>query len=244
MATKSVAVRSGAMENVSNNDGPISNWIWQAMAPADRDVLRPHARRRVLARGDILMNASDHVDLVYFPVTADIANVIRLSDGLAGMATTVGRDGVTGLAAFLANEPLGWDILVQIGGEAWSLPADRLRQQTMASPDLQALLMRLTHKNQVEAAVNAVCNLRHPVMPRLARWLLTTQDRTGVAEFSMTQEEIGALLGVQRTTMNEAFQELSSHDAIVISRGKTRIGNRTALKRCACECYGAMKLAL
>jgi len=214
------------------------------MTSADQAALRLHARRRNLVSGEILMQANDPVDLVYFPVTADIANVIRLSDGLAGMATTVGRDGVTGLAAFMANEPLGWDILVQIGGEAWSLPAERLRHQAQASPDLDNLLMRLTHKNQVEAAVNAVCNLRHPVMPRLARWLLTTQDRTGASELRMTQEEVGALLGVQRTTMNEAFQELAATGGVVISRGRTQIRNRPALKRCACECYAAMNLAL
>lgn len=228
----------------TSHDGPLGNWTWQAMSPADQAALRPHARRRILEAGDILMRVSDPVDLVYFPVTADIANVIRLSDGLAGMATTVGRDGITGLAAFMADEPLGWDILVQIGGEAWSLPGDRLRHQAQASPDLEALLMRLTHKNQVEAAVNTVCNLRHPVMPRLARWLLTTQDRTGASELRMTQEEVGALLGVQRTTMNEAFQDLAARDGVVISRGRTTIRDRAALKRCACECYASMKLSL
>ncbi|CAN5316870.1 hypothetical protein BH10PSE1_BH10PSE1_00590 [soil metagenome] len=185
------------------------------------------------------MMADDVVDVVYFPVTADIANVVRLSDGSAGMATTVGRDGLTGLAAFLANERLGWDIQVQIGGYGWCLDARLLRKQADASPALSDLLMRLTHKNQVEAARNAVCNLRHPVTQRLARWLLTTQDRTGLSEFLMTQDELAALLGVRRTTMVMSCRELVAHEAIANRRGRVRVLSRKALKAQTCDCYAA-----
>lgn len=219
---------------------PIRNWTWEAMAPADRDVFRPHLTRCHLPQGDVLMSADDAVDVVYFPVTADIANTVRLSDGSAGMATTVGRDGITGLAAFLAGEPIGWDVQVQIGGYAWSLSAEILRKRYDASPDLADLLMRLTHKNQIEAAQNAVCNLRHQVTPRLARWLLTTQDRTGLSEFSITQEELAALLGVRRTTMVAACRELADHKGIVNRRGRFKITDRAVLKRETCECYAAI----
>lgn len=219
---------------------PVRNWTWEAMAPADRDVFRPHLTRCHLPQGDVLMSARNAVDIVYFPVTADIANVVRLSDGSAGMATTVGRDGLTGLAAFLANEPIGWDVQVQIGGYAWRLPADILRARHDVSSDLADLLMRLTHKNQVEAARNAVRNLRHQVTPRLARWLLTTQDRTGLSEFAITQEELAALLGVRRTTMVASCRELADREAIVNRRGRFRITSRATLKRETCDCYAAI----
>lgn len=216
---------------------PIRNWTWEAMSPMDQAALRPHMVWCHLPQGDVLMTADQDVDRVYFPVTADIANVVRLSDGSAGMATTVGRDGLTGLAAFLADEPLGWDVQVQIGGYGWSLSADRLRAQSEASPSLADLLMTLTHKNQIEAARNSVCNLRHQVTQRLARFLLTTQDRTGLSEFAMTQDEMAKLLGVRRTTMVMSCRELVTAGAIVNKRGRIGVTDRGILKTLACDCY-------
>ena len=216
---------------------PIRNWTWEAMEPEDRAALRPHIQRRHLPRGDVLMSAEDSVDVVYFPVTADIANVVRLPDGETGMATTVGRDGLTGLAAFLADEPMGWDIQVQIEGYAWALSADLLRRRAEVSPALRALLLRLTHRNQVEAAVSTVCNLSHDTPSRLARWLLTTQDRTSLAEFKVLQQELADWLGVRRTTMVEACRDLGRQGAIRNRRGRISIIDRSALKKTACCCY-------
>lgn len=226
------------MESSSDIE-PVRNWTWEAMTPEDQAVLRPHMTRCHLPQGDVLMQADDPVDRVYFPVTADIANVVRLSDGSAGMATTVGRDGLTGLAAFLAKEPLGWDVQVQIGGYGWSLPADVLRRQFEVSPALADLMLTVTHKNQVEAARNAVCNLRHQVTQRLARWLLQTQDRTGLSEFLMTQDEMATLLGVRRTTMVMSCRELVASGAIFNRRGRIRVLSRKILKSQSCDCYGA-----
>ena len=207
------------------------------MDPSDQDALRAHMHRRHLPRGDILARANDPVDVVYFPETADIANVVTLGGGKAGMATTVGRDGLTGLAAFLAEEPLGWDIQVLIEGVGWSLAADTLRARTEVSPALRRLLLQLTHNNQIEASRNAVCNQNHQTLPRVARWLLTTQDRTGVSELAFTQDELAGLLGVRRTTMVETVQALVERKAIRHRRGRLLITDRAALKSAACDCY-------
>ncbi|KQS55880.1 hypothetical protein ASG17_07460 [Brevundimonas sp. Leaf363] len=217
----------------------IQNWTWKAMSEPDKAALRPHTYERLLAQGDILMRTDDHVDVVYFPISADLASIVRLEDGSAGMVTTVGREGLTGLAAFLANERLGWDIQVQIGGHAWGLPADVLRHQAKVSPDLAEQLLQLTHTSQVQAARTAICNLRHSVKHRLARWLLSTQDRTGQSQFRTTQEEVALLLGVQRTTLNAAFQTLESIGGVRIGRGNIRVVDRNALRVAACECYCA-----
>ncbi len=164
---------------MTQSDSPDGNRLWAAMCAADKDALRPHMTLRHLPHGDIVTRADEEVKTVYLPVSADLANVVRFEDGRSGMATNVGREGVTGLAAFLAEEPCGWDVEAQVAGEAWALPADILRRRIDDSPDLLKLLLRLTHNNQVEAAQNAVCNALHTVTPRLARWLLTLQDRTG-----------------------------------------------------------------
>lgn len=221
---------------------PEDNRLWAAMAPEDKAALRPFLIRRHLPQGDVITRTGHDIETVYLPTTADVANVIRFTDGRSGMATNVGREGVTGLAAFLADEPCGWDCEVQIAGDAWALSADRLRTRCEASPALLQLLMTLTHNNQVEAAQNAVCNAVHTVTPRLARWLLTIQDRTGRDEFQLTQDDLATTMSVRRTTVNASWQELGRAGAIVSRRGVVRIVSRETLEQAACECYGALQL--
>lgn len=217
-----------------------ANRFWAAMCAEDQVALRPYMTLRHLPHGDVVTRAGEAVKTVYLPVTADLANVVRFEDGRSGMATNVGREGVTGLAAFLAEEPCGWDVEVQVPGDAWALSADRLRARIDESPSLLKLLLRLTHNNQIEAAQNAVCNALHTVTPRLARWMLTIQDRTGVDEFRLTQDDLAATLSVRRTTVNASWQELRKLGGIGATRGKVRILDRSVLETSACECYRAL----
>ena len=225
----------------TSDEDPNGNRLWAGMSADDKAALRPYLTLRHLPQGDVVTRAGDEVKIVYMPVTADLANIIRFEDGRSGMATNVGREGVTGLAAFLADEPCGWDVEVQIAGDAWALPADPLRSRVLDSPPLLRLLMRLTHNNQVEAAQNAVCNAVHTVTPRLARWLLTIQDRTGRDAFQLTQDDLATTMSVRRTTVNASWQELKKLGGITSSRGVVRVASRVALEHAACECYGALR---
>lgn len=226
---------------ITSDEDPNENRLWAALSADDKAALRPSMTLRHLPQGDVVTRAGHDVKVVYLPITADLANVIRFEDGRAGMATNVGREGVTGLAAFLADEPSGWDVEVQIAGDAWALPADELRARVLDSPPLLRLLMRLTHNNQIEAAQNAVCNSVHTVTPRLARWLLTIQDRTGRDEFSLTQEDLANTMSVRRTTVNASWQELGQTGGIRARRGVVKIVSREILEHAACECYGAIR---
>jgi len=224
-----------------SDDDPNGNRLWAGMSADDKAALRPYLTLRHLPQGDVVTLCGDEVKVVYMPVTADLANVIRFEDGRSGMATNVGREGVSGLAAFLADEPCGWDVEVQIAGDAWALPADALRRRVLDSPPLLRLLMRLTHNNQIEAAQNAVCNAVHTVTPRLARWLLTIQDRTGRESFQLTQDDLATTMSVRRTTVNASWQELKKLGGITSSRGVVRVASRDVLEHAACECYGALR---
>lgn len=216
------------------------NGLWAAMGEADKTALARDAVMIHLPKDDVLLQRGDIVERVYLPITADISNVVQMSDGSMAMASNVGREGVTGLAAFLADEPIGWDLLVAVEGAAVMISASRFRDRVQTSPQLHRLLLSLTHYNQIEAAQNAACNTLHSVPARLARWLLMTQDRTGRDEFDLKQEDLAGLLGAQRTTINSVIRILSECDAVQSRRGRIRILDRGALGRQACECYDSI----
>lgn len=218
-----------------------NNQLWAAMRNDDRDALRPSMMLRHLPAGDVLSETGEPIRVVYFPVTADLANIIRFSDGRSGMATNVGREGVSGLASFLADQPSGWDIQVQIEGAAWALDSAVLRRRVKASEPLMDLLLALTHANQIEAAQNAVCRTVHTITPRVARWLLTLQDRTGRDTFDLTQDDVAALMSARRTTVNASWQTLRDTGAIRVGRGLVSIADRQRLVAQACDCHPALE---
>lgn len=217
----------------------INNWLFAAMSQVDQDTLRPDLGRRALTQGDVLFRTGDALDVIHFPVTAQIANVMVFDTGESLAVSTVGREGVTGLAAFMANEPVGWDAVAHVGGVVWSAPAEALRTLAAASPDFAASLLRATHQNQLEANTQAICATFHSAMPRLATWLLTLQERTGLSSFTITQDAFARLLGVRRTTIVEAMGGLSDRGAIAKNtRGRILIRDRDALRNAACACHG------
>jgi len=217
------------------------NQVLANLGDEDRAVLEPHLVAVTLRKGEVLTEQDGPVDDVYFPGTADLANVMVFADGRAVETSTVGSEGVSGLAAFLAGAPCSWRVVVQIEGTAWRLSSDVLRRQVQASPALLARTLELTHDYQSQAAQTAACNAIHEVTPRLARWLLLVQDRTDQTDILLTQGDIATLLGVQRTTINAAASELRGAGAIEYRRGKVYIRDRMALKALACSCYEAQR---
>lgn len=217
------------------------NQVLLSLNREDRDALAPFLEPVSLEKGQILTEHDQMVDAVYFPETADLANVMVFDDGRAVETSTVGSEGLSGLAAFMAKAPCAWRIVVQIEGRAWKLAADVFRRQVEASPDLMSRALLLTHDYQSQAAQSAACNAIHEITPRFARWLLLVQDRTGQADIALTQSDIATMLGVQRTTINAAASELRAAGAIGYRRGKIGINDRSVLRAMACSCYDSQR---
>jgi DNA-binding transcriptional regulator YhcF (GntR family) len=78
----------------------------------------------------------------------------------------------------------------------------------------------------------------------MCRWLLMSHDRTARDEVQLTQQFLATMLGVQRTTVNEALRELADAGLIRQGRGSIQLLNRSRLEAMACECYQAVRANL
>lgn len=220
-------------------NAPHGNVVLQSLLPADHDALAPHLAEVAVHKGQILIQQFDEVEVVHFPVSAYLSNSLLFEDGQVVETTAVGRDGLSGLAAFLAETPIGWAVICQLPGVVLQMDADVLRRRAEVSPPLRNLLLRVTHENQSQAAQTVACNALHDITQRLARWLLSVSDRTGRRVLEVTQEGIAAQFGAQRTTINASAQTLRKAGAIAFRRGRLEIVDRAALEQAACECYRA-----
>jgi CRP-like cAMP-binding protein len=66
----------------------------------------------------------------------------------------------------------------------------------------------------------AVCNRLYEAEARLARWLLTAQDRVGSNILDSTQEYLAEMIGAQRTTVTLIEGHLQKKGLIRYSRGR------------------------
>ena len=213
------------------------NHFLDTLEPADEAALRPHLRRTEVAVGQTLIVQDAEVVEVHFPADAQLANLVRFSDGRAIETAVVGREGLSGLAPFMAGVPCGWEVAVRVPGVVHVAPARVLAERFRVSEPLLNQLLRLSYIYQMQAVQHAACNAVHKALPRVARWLLTASDLTPDADIPFTQEELAGLLGTQRTTINEAANQLKDRGAIRYSRGTIRLLDRPAIERLACECY-------
>ena len=200
-----------------------------------------HFSHVALRQGEVCFCAGDLITQVYFPTTGLISLVISTDEGELIEAGMVGREGAAGLQSVLGRRFSFPRAVVQIAGTFHIVSAEALRQAVAASEEAKALVQQYIETLWAEAQQIAACNAAHDGAARLARWLLQCADRTGTEHLMLTQELLGEMLGVRRTTVTLLAEHLKDRDIIKYSRGKITIVDRAALESCACECYRTIK---
>jgi CRP-like cAMP-binding protein len=81
------------------------------------------------------------------------------------------------------------------------------------------------------------CNALHDVQSRMCRLLLQARDRTGSNILPLTQDYLGQMLGVQRTTVTSVDRKLQMAGWVRQRRGRIELLDIVALTNAACDCY-------
>jgi hypothetical protein len=125
----------------------------------------------------------------------------------------------------------------------WHGPAAPSRAVAAAaqSPALRELIVRYNDVLLAQVQQSVACNALHGLEARLCRWLLQTHDCIDGNVIPLTQEFLGQMLGVRRTTVTIAARLLHSAGLIRYRRGLIHIIDRAALEDIACECYAVVK---
>jgi CRP-like cAMP-binding protein len=83
----------------------------------------------------------------------------------------------------------------------------------------------------------SLCNAKHEIDKRLARWLLLAHERVNGAELPVTHELLATMLGVRRPGVTEALADLEELGIVARARGVLKVVDEDALKARACECH-------
>jgi CRP-like cAMP-binding protein len=219
----------------------MKNFLLELISPSDLKILAPHLNPAYFEQHRVLFDADQRIRHVYFPTKAVVSLVITLSTGEMVEAAMVGKDGVVGASAALDGKVSLSRGIVQLSGEMVVCSIDALKSAALQSPKLLSLLIRHEQTLYAQAQQSAACFASHQVEARLCRWLLRARDLSESNDLPFTQEYLGGMLGVRRTSVTEVASALQQAGLIKYSRGKIQIVDADVLKESACECYASVK---
>ncbi len=220
---------------------PPQNKILAALPAKEYNRLLPHLTLVSLPIGQTLYDKDERIEYVYFVNAAVISLVTHLEDGDSVEVGMVGNEGMVGLSVAHGDDVAQNHAIVQIADGAMRMKSAILMKEMKRGGRLQSLLMRYSLTLLKQVSQTAACNRNHGLGERLARWLLTCQDRVEGDELRLTQEFIAQMLGTRRSRVSEAAILLQGQGLIRYSRGHITILDRAGLEEYACECYRAVK---
>lgn len=179
---------------------------------------------------------------VYFP-TVGFASLVLEIEGRPGLEVgMVGREGMLGAELLLSHTVAPWRSVVQGAGAAWRMKASVFQQTLSESSAVRRLVGRYLAFRLEQLTLAAACERFHEISPRLARWLLMSQDRAFSDSFHVTHEFLAFMLGVRREGVTVAASELQRMNLITYRRGELTVLDRQGLRAKACSCYDSNKL--
>jgi CRP-like cAMP-binding protein len=191
------------------------------------------------AVGDILEEVGTPTQHVYFPTVGFVSLVTAIKGRPTLEVGMVGREGMLGTQLVLGVAAAPLHAVVQGAGAAWRIGAPEFSKELARSAALQRALNRYVYVTMAQLASSASCLRFHQIGPRLARWLLMTQDRAHSDSFHITHEFLAYMLGVRRVGITTAASLLQREGLIKYRRGEIEVLNRRGLKAAACGCYTA-----
>jgi CRP-like cAMP-binding protein len=108
---------------------------------------------------------------------------------------------------------------VQVAGLALVIDAENLRKAMAESSTIRDLLLLYVQVFLIQISQTAVANTAALLPQRLARWLLMCEDRLTSQHIPITHEFLSIMLGVQRSGVTIALNELESRGLVKGIRG-------------------------
>jgi CRP-like cAMP-binding protein len=219
------------------------NHLIQRLASSERKRLLALCEPVQLVLSEVLCEAGAPTSHVLFPVDGFVSQVTVVPghDGLeVGM---VGREGMLGVQLALGVAPSPVRAVVQGAGAAWRLGSVHFARELAANDALRQSLHRYLYVMLMQLATASACRRFHDLGPRLARWLLMSQDRAHADSFHVTHESMALMLGVRRVGVTVAAGGLQQAGLIRYHRGELTVLDRPGLEAAACTCYAADRAA-
>ncbi|WP_292037148.1 MULTISPECIES: Crp/Fnr family transcriptional regulator [unclassified Brevundimonas] len=206
--------------------------VFQALPPDVQSTAQTHSLLETLPTGRILPESGS----LSF-ILSGVLGLFPNSDGVC--VATVVAGSVHGWDQAFApdNHPPGVRALIDT--TLCRVPASQV-VGGLGREWLTRLVARQSSGRFNEIAAEAACNASHLVQERLAKWLVRLHCGGNGAPLHLTQGDFGAMLGVQRTSINAAAGRLQALGLVRFGRGRVQILDLAGLRSASC-CLDGVK---
>ena len=224
------------------NERPFNNLL-RRLSETDYALLAPHLDRHRAAMDELLYNPGDDVEQVHFPCGPTLASyLIPNEDGRDVETILVGREGAVGGIVSQGYLPAYSRIMVKFGGAFVRLHVNKLEAAKAASPTLRNVFARYADCMLAQIFQSTACNAIHSIEQRMAKWIISTMERTDQNDLvPLTHEQLAAMLGVGRSYASRVIQSFKAEGVLETRRGAILVRNRAALAKRACQCNETVK---
>lgn len=212
----------------------------QLLSDLDADEhqrLAPSLRLVTLSLGEVIHEAGELQESIYFPTTCVISLVHTTVSGASVEIGVIGNDGMVSVASLLGSARVPHRAVTLIAGQALAVRATTIQNAFFQGNRWQQSVLRYVQSLLTQVSQTAVCNRLHSIEQRLCRWLLMCRDRAHSDDLKMTQEFISHMLGGRRESVTVAAGRLQDAGIIRCARGRIHILDLGRLEQVACDCH-------
>lgn len=181
-----------------------------------------------------------HID---FPIDAVLSVIATLKSGESVEVGTVGSESFVDFDAALGSSLSARTSFCQVEGRVGRMSIDRFERRMESSANFAQSMRRNVRAALFSSQQFTVCNLKHSVFQRSARWLAMTEDRVGRSTFTLSREFLAIMLGATAECTSEAVNRLEQLGAIANVGNSSDVLDGKRLRSIACECYEVSKAA-
>lgn len=219
----------------------LRNRLLLALPSSNLRRLVPELEPIPCERNQILLDADNAIESVFFPHSGVVSVLSVYEDGSVIETATIGREDCTAFQAILGAKESSVRFLVQIPGTASRMSRAAFMRAMKSIPGFRNLMHEYAQAFLEQVLVSGACNGTHSVTQRLARWLLMMRDRNDGDVLPITQALLAEMLGVQRPTVTNALRELAGAGSVAPERRQIVLLDRQGLMAASCECYQVVR---
>jgi CRP/FNR family transcriptional regulator, cyclic AMP receptor protein len=210
--------------------------LLQGLPAEDVRELLSIARRRTFGKGEVVFHHHDPAESLHFVVRGRFAVRVTTPVGDSVLLDVLGPGGAFGeLALLLPGDRRSATVSALEEGETRSVYRDDFARLQLSHPGVKDVLLRLLAE-QLRRASDRIVEAHYVdaetrVRRRVCELAESYRDGDDELVVPLTQEDLAAMAGTSRATVNRVLREEEKRGAVVLRRGQVTVLDSDALGR-------------
>ena len=226
---------------LARNAYAVRNRVLNRMSATEFDSLSSSLKLVAFERGQLVQQGDAPIQHVYFVEHGLVSLLVQSTTDLPVEIATIDSTSMVGIEVLVDAPRAIHRAVVQTPATlALRIEVDAFRAAIEREPSLRRHCAHVSQDLMRQSAQNLLCNTRHELEPRLAKWLSLASEPFAAGVVPVTHESLALALGARRPSITAALAALESGGVVLKQRGALKLPDLPALRARACSCLPVM----